>query len=104
MMDDLINLPTTRIELDAFLESVIEEAKLPVTDELRDAVATGLMHIPAPRAIPTRGYFVECARKAAAMKVAYELLMELKDKRDAAAKTAQAPPESAGDGQPIQNA
>jgi len=93
-------LPTNREELQKLISDSAELYGLTPDDDIADAVATAIMHIPTPRAIPTLEYFGEYARQAVAKREAYNLLAELRQKREAK----KAPPESAPDGQPVQNA
>ena len=81
-----IRLPQTELELDEFVQSIIDEFKLPSGDDTYDAIATMIMHLPQTKAYVPRSYFGHGVYKAMANRAAYYRLMEIKKRRDAKEK------------------
>ena len=88
-------LPITVAELDAFVERLINDYKLPPGDDTYDAIATMIMHLPHVCAVKEDEYFVHGVWKSMANLAAYSRLQEFRAKRDAA--------QAAKNDQPIQD-
>lgn len=94
-----ILLPKNRGELEQLIQEVTTACGVEADDDASDFIATCIMHLPAHRGYAPKNHFANALIKGLANKTAYELLTELKQKRDAAAKAkaeaATPPPESA---------
>lgn len=102
--DSDVILPITGEEFDELLAEVIDRYQVPAGDDVEEACATAIMHLPAGRAYVPISYFGNAARQALSKMVAYERLENFRKKR-AAEQAAKNPPKSeSAPGQPIQNA
>lgn len=75
-------LPTDLSALDAFVESITQEFKLPAGDDTYDAIATMILHLPQTRAYALRSYFGNGVLKSLANQAAYTRLQEFRKKRE----------------------
>lgn len=84
--DDRDWLPITDEGLEDLAESVADEIGTPLTDEMREDVATRIMHIAPTQGDETLDHFVHVTTKGLANRAAYKKLMEFHEKRRAKAK------------------
>lgn len=90
------SLPVGMKEFDAFSKSIVLlVGNLADEDSLKFAMSSMIMHLGPQRSTIPKNYFVQSLRKTAANQVAHAVLMDLKNKQQAAAEAAKLAEETA---------
>lgn len=81
-------LPQNGLELESWLQSILEIAGLPNNDSFQQAVCTHLMHLGTTTAYKPKLFFILAIRKAVANQVAYERIDQIRQqsKKDSSEK------------------
>lgn len=80
-VDQLLPLPLSVPELDAYVEELCTEFDLPRTDDTYENVATMLMHAPPSVCKAPMRFFGESVKKSIVNQAAYAKLEEFRNKR-----------------------
>lgn len=80
-------IPTGKTELEAWIDRVLGDNKLPVLDSYRHAIATMILHLPPTQHKVATSTFVASVKKAMANQVAYDIIQDIKNKPQPEATT-----------------
>lgn len=97
-------LPITSDEFDSLLDEVVEKFQLPDNDDVEEACATAIMHLPPGKAYVPIAYFGNAAIQQLSKVVAFDRLEHFRKKRAEEAAKKNPPKKENVSEQPVQDA